>query len=183
MTNVLEKFNQQNGQFSAIKEVYCRNEMNFELFYSGNIIKVQFEDGKVKRYGQFKKKEGMFLAKLTNKVVKQRIESGQYVPKNKDPSRLPFISLETRWASRMKIKLGDKLTFDIQGVEFEGIVRNLRDVKWTTFKPNFFVSIESGYIDLAPKTFLAILNEKKQLKKRKKKQKPKQKIKICTQTT
>ena len=87
MANVLEKFNQQNSQFSAIKEVYCRNEMNFELFYSGNIIKVQFQDGKVKRYGQFKKKEGMFLAKLTNKVVKQRIESGQYIPKNKDPMR------------------------------------------------------------------------------------------------
>lgn len=87
MANVLERFNQQNGQFSAIKNVYCKNEMTFDLFYSGSIIKVQFADGKIKRYGQFSKKEGIFLAKLTNKVVKKRIELGLYIPKNKDPMR------------------------------------------------------------------------------------------------
>jgi hypothetical protein len=87
MANVAEKFKEQTGQFSNIKNVYCRNEMTFDLFYSGNIIKVQFEDGKMKRYGRFKQKPGMFLANLTNKVVKQRIESGDYVPRNTDPMR------------------------------------------------------------------------------------------------
>ena len=57
----------------------------------------------------------------------------------------------------MDISIGDKLTFDIQGIEFEGIVRNIREVKWTSFYPNFFVTIEPGVIDAAPKTFLAIL--------------------------
>lgn len=71
--------------------------------------------------------------------------------------RLPFISIEKRWSERMNVSLGDKLTFDVQGVPFEGLVRNIKEVKWTSFYPNFFVTIEPGTIDAAPKTFLAIL--------------------------
>jgi putative ABC transport system permease protein len=87
----------------------------------------------------------------------EKIVEGQPFPKTFDESRVPYVSLEKRWAERMKVSLGDKLTFDIQGVEFEGEVRNLREVKWTTFYPNFFVTIEPGPLDGAPKTFLSIL--------------------------
>ena len=71
--------------------------------------------------------------------------------------RLPYISLEKRWTERMGVSIGDKLTFDVQGVEFEGEVLNIREVKWTSFYPNFFVTIEPGIIDAAPKTFLSVL--------------------------
>lgn len=71
--------------------------------------------------------------------------------------RLPYVSIEKRWSERMNVELGDKLTFDVQGVEFEGIVRNIKEIKWTSFYPNFFVTIEPGIIDAAPKTFLAVL--------------------------
>lgn len=87
----------------------------------------------------------------------EKIISGEPFPETYDESRTPFVSLEKRWAERMGVKLGDKLSFDIQGVEFEGEVRNLREVKWTTFYPNFFVTIEPGPLDGAPKTFLSIL--------------------------
>jgi len=86
----------------------------------------------------------------------EKIIKGSPFPQEENSqNRLPFISLEKRWSQRMNISLGDQLTFDIQGVEFEGIVRNLREVKWTSFYPNFFVTIEPGIIDNAPKTFLA----------------------------
>jgi putative ABC transport system permease protein len=42
-------------------------------------------------------------------------------------------------------------------VEVEGIIRNFREVKWTSFYPNFFVNVEPGFIDDAPKTYLAVL--------------------------
>lgn len=70
---------------------------------------------------------------------------------------LPGISLEKRWSERMGISLGDKVTLDIQGVEIEGVVINLREVKWTSFYPNFFVNVQPGILDDAPKTYLAIL--------------------------
>lgn len=148
MANVLEKFNQQNNQFSAIKKVYCKNEMTFDLFYSGNIIKVQFEDGKTKRYGQFKKKEGMFLAKLTNKVVKQRIESGEYVPKNTNPMRFrnntimysskriqenllkPCVSVDIMgcyWQTALNLGVIDQKTYDI-GISKDREYKDARNI-------------------------------------------------------
>lgn len=85
------------------------------------------------------------------------VEGEPFPPGGAQEDRLPFISIEKRWSQRMNVDLGDKLTFDVQGVEFEGIVRNIKEVKWTSFYPNFFVTVEPGIIDAAPKTFLAIL--------------------------
>ena len=88
----------------------------------------------------------------------EKIISGLPFPAGGAPDdRLPFISLEKRWSERMDLSIGDKLTFDIQGVEFEGVVHNIREVKWTTFYPNFFVTVEPSMIEAAPKTFLAVL--------------------------
>lgn len=65
------------------------------------------------------------------------------------------ISVEKDFASRLNLKLGDKLSFDIQGVPIEGKIVNLRRVKWNSFQPNFFVVFQSGVLEEAPKTFLA----------------------------
>lgn len=88
----------------------------------------------------------------------ERIIKGKPFPKGgSSEGRLPYISLENRWAQRMGIKIGDIMTFDIQGVPFEGQVLNIKEVKWTSFYPNFFITIEPGAIDGAPKTYLATL--------------------------
>jgi putative ABC transport system permease protein len=88
----------------------------------------------------------------------EKIIEGEPFPSGGAPETRPaWVSIEKRWSQRMNVDLGDKLTFDIQGVEFEGVVRNIKEVKWTTFYPNFFVTIEPGIIDAAPKTYLAIL--------------------------
>lgn len=71
-------------------------------------------------------------------------------------SGVPFeISIETRYSDRMGLKIGDRLTFDIQGIEIEGRIINIRKVKWTTFQPNFFMLVQPGVLDDAPKTFIA----------------------------
>ncbi|MFP5386707.1 MAG: ABC transporter permease, partial [Bacteriovoracia bacterium] len=85
------------------------------------------------------------------------VEGSPFPPGGTPEDRLPYISIEKRWSQRMNIGMGDKITFDVQGVEFEGIVHNIKEVKWTSFYPNFFVTIEPGMIDAAPKTYLAIL--------------------------
>jgi putative ABC transport system permease protein len=87
----------------------------------------------------------------------EKIVKGEPFPKGPVGDRLPYVSLESRFASRLGLGLGDKLTFDIQGIEVEAVVRNLREVKWTSFYPNFFVNVEPGPIDEAPKTYLAVL--------------------------
>lgn len=70
---------------------------------------------------------------------------------------LPEISVEKRFADRLGIKLGDRLRFDVQGVELDGIVVNFRKVRWTSFQPNFFLLFQNGPLNGAPKTYLAAL--------------------------
>ncbi len=85
----------------------------------------------------------------------EKIVEGQ--PFSGPPEEIARVSLEKRWAERMNISLGDKLEFDVQGVPVEGIVFNIKEIKWTSFYPNFFVSLEPGFLEPAPKTFLAVL--------------------------
>ena len=80
--------------------------------------------------------------------------------------RPAFVSIEKRYAQRLGLKIGDLISFDVQGVEVEGIIRNFREVKWTSFYPNFFVNVEPGFIDDAPKTYLAVLPQGKKQTKR-----------------
>jgi putative ABC transport system permease protein len=72
---------------------------------------------------------------------------------------LPEISVETDFARRLGVGLGDRLAFDVQGVPIEGRVVNLRDVRWNTLQPNFFVMFQPGVLEEAPQTLLASIPE------------------------
>ncbi|MBX3040821.1 MAG: FtsX-like permease family protein [Bdellovibrionaceae bacterium] len=72
-----------------------------------------------------------------------------------DSGKLPELSVEWRYAERMGLKIGDTLKFDVQGVEIEGTIVNLRKVRWTSFQPNFFVLMQDGALNDAPKTWIA----------------------------
>jgi putative ABC transport system permease protein len=67
------------------------------------------------------------------------------------------VSLEQKFAERMGLKLGDLLTFNVQEIEVEAKVVNLRRVKWNSFQPNFFILFQTGVLEDAPATFLASL--------------------------
>jgi len=67
------------------------------------------------------------------------------------------LSVEDGFAERLHLKLGDVLKFDVQNVAVQGRIVNLRKVQWTSFQPNFFVLVQPGFLEGAPKTFLATL--------------------------
>jgi len=67
------------------------------------------------------------------------------------------LSLENKYADRLGIKIGDIIHFDVQGIEISGQVVNLRKVKWTSFQPNFFVLVQDGVLNEAPKTYITAL--------------------------
>jgi putative ABC transport system permease protein len=67
------------------------------------------------------------------------------------------ISLEKKFADRMNLKIGDHLTFDVQGIDVSGEVVNFRQVRWTSFQPGFFIQFNPGPLNEAPKTYLATL--------------------------
>jgi putative ABC transport system permease protein len=86
----------------------------------------------------------------------EKIVEGRAFPESVDLELAP-VSVEKRWAQRMGIEIGDKLTFDVQGVDFEGEVWNIKEIRWTSFYPNFFLTVAPGYLEGAPKSFLAVL--------------------------
>ncbi len=89
-------------------------------------------------------------------IQSERIVAGKAITEKFDPSKnlLPALSVESRFAERNGFDIGDRLSFDVQGVPIEGQIENLRRVRWTDFNPNFFISFQSGVLEDAPKTWL-----------------------------
>jgi putative ABC transport system permease protein len=84
---------------------------------------------------------------------------------------LPEISMTREFARQSKVVLGDRMTLDLWGVQFEALVTNLRGVRWTDFQPNFRVMIQEGYLEGLPFSFVtglkaADLTKKDALQKR-----------------
>ena len=88
----------------------------------------------------------------SEKLVSGRDFSGVYDAK---VSTVVEASLEVRYAQRLGLELGDHFTVDILGMEVEARVINLRKVRWTSFQPNFFVVLQPGLLEDAPRTYLA----------------------------
>ena len=70
----------------------------------------------------------------------------------------PWVSLEERFAQRLGLKLGDTLTFEVQGRELQTRVLNLRQVNWSSFMPNFFVILPPKRFESAPKTWISSIS-------------------------
>jgi putative ABC transport system permease protein len=67
---------------------------------------------------------------------------------------LAEVSVESRVAQNLGLKLGDRLTFNIGGVEREALITSLREVDWDNLKPNFFMIFAPGVISDLPTTYL-----------------------------
>jgi putative ABC transport system permease protein len=100
-----------------------------------------------------------FPVRLTSRGELLRSESlveGRFFSaRSVEPSAEPELSLEARFAERNEIALGGRLEFDVQGVPLAGTVTSIRRVRWADFQPNFFINVQPGPLDDAPKTFLA----------------------------
>ena len=64
------------------------------------------------------------------------------------------ISLEDGIAESLRLKLGDRLTFDVAGTTVTAGITSLRKVAWDSFRPNFFALFAPGAIDEMPRTYL-----------------------------
>ncbi|MDB4873945.1 MAG: putative rane protein [Gemmatimonadetes bacterium] len=67
------------------------------------------------------------------------------------------VSLDTSAAGEMGVKLGDTLTWNVQGVMVPTVVTSLREVKWQSFTPNFFAVFNTKSLVKAPKQFAILV--------------------------
>lgn len=120
------------------------------------------KDGKILESDQFRK----FPVRITwreKTIGSEKIVGGEPLREKYEPTldgELPLISVESRFMERNRLRIGDRLMFDVQGVPVEGKIGNVRSVRWTDFNPNFFISFQGGVLEDAPKTWLANIKSK-----------------------
>ncbi len=66
------------------------------------------------------------------------------------------ISVEADLAAELGVTLGDRMTWDVQGVAVHSVVTSLRAVNWARFEPNFFVVFAPGAIERAPHSLVTL---------------------------
>lgn len=66
----------------------------------------------------------------------------------------PLMSLETDMAEALGVSLGDTLRFRVGGNELQVTVSSLREVRWDSFNPNFFMLLPPDVLDDYPATWI-----------------------------
>lgn len=71
------------------------------------------------------------------------------------PDEHGAVSVEEGIAKTLGLKLGDRLRFDIAGVQSEARITSLRQVDWSSMRANFFVMYPVAQMPDVPYTYLA----------------------------
>lgn len=66
----------------------------------------------------------------------------------------PQVSVEIELAESLGLRLGDELTYDVAGETVIARVTSFREVKWDSFRPNFFMVFSPGVLDSATGTLI-----------------------------
>ena len=108
--------------------------------------------------------KGVFQRTEFNFSSREQLEASETVVQGKPMRTTPWsgetsqpfeISMEQQFSERLGVNIGDQLALDIQGIVLQGRIVNLRKVRWNSFQPNFFLLLQKGVLDDAPKTYLA----------------------------
>lgn len=70
------------------------------------------------------------------------------------PPKAGEVSIEQELAKRLKLRLGDTVTFTGDTQEFSAKVTSLRKVDWESLRPNFFFIFPQGALDGQPQSWL-----------------------------
>ena len=71
-------------------------------------------------------------------------------PQAAAPGGLPRVSVDANYFQRVKLKLGDTLTFNVQGAPLAVVVGGTREVDWARVQTNFLVVFPTGTLEAAP---------------------------------
>lgn len=89
-------------------------------------------------------------------VATEKLVAGKWFGSAHLPDSLSELSLDQTPAQEMHVKVGDIITWDVQGVKVSSQVTSLRDVNWGRFEPNFFAVFQPKALKDAPQTFATV---------------------------
>src|SRR5262249_37867486 len=86
----------------------------------------------------------------------EHLTSGKWFSSSRRDS-VGEVSLDTGIVNEMGVKLGDTITWNVQGVMVPTVVRSTRAIKWQSFSPNFFAVFDPKSLEKAPKQFAILV--------------------------
>jgi putative ABC transport system permease protein len=86
-------------------------------------------------------------------VSSEKITAGNWIGKA-DPNAVIPISIEEKFADHNHLKIGDKMLFNVQGVNMETKIASFRKVNWNRIQTNFLVLFPKGVLEQAPQYFV-----------------------------
>ena len=88
-------------------------------------------------------------------TISESITEGKWSGKA-EPGKPIYVSLEEGFGERIGVKIGDKLSFNVQGAPVETIVGSFRKVDWNRIQTNFLLIFPSGVLEDAPQFHVLI---------------------------
>ena len=164
-------FDIQDYQIDELKELLSKNNyslQNTSPLIRGRIVAINGKDFK-RDDDKYFSREDQSAKRIKNRTLNlsfrkapsssETIIEGKYPSESYDfDSGKPIeVSLETRYAGRLGVGVGDSIDLEVQGLPFKTKVTSIRKVKWTSFQPNFFIQVQDGAINDAPKIYISSL--------------------------
>lgn len=75
-----------------------------------------------------------------------------------DEKGKPYLSMDRKMAESLKLKVGDKLKFDMAGTILDLELLNTRGVDWNSFRVNFFLVLPHGVLDEFPTNWVTSMH-------------------------
>ena len=118
-------------------------------------------DEHARRSGQARGNWGLrreYRSTFRDSMVKtEKLVKGTWLGKHTAADTLHEVSLEQNLATEeLKLKIGDTIEWDVQGVRVLTRLTSLREVDWGRFEPNFFAVFDPSAIDKAPKQWAGV---------------------------
>jgi putative ABC transport system permease protein len=90
-------------------------------------------------------------------VASERLVAGRWWRAGEvRPGEPAPVSLERGIAEDLGVGVGDRITWDVQGVQVPTRVASLREVDWARFEPNFFAVFPPQALEGAPQTWVLL---------------------------
>jgi putative ABC transport system permease protein len=89
-------------------------------------------------------------------VQSEKLVAGKWFGTPAAGDTIAEMSLERDLVRDMGLKLGDVITWDVQGVKVPTRLTSSREVNWSRFEPNFFAVFQPAALEDAPKQFVIL---------------------------
>jgi putative ABC transport system permease protein len=145
----------------ALAQKFARGAADFAPLVRARLLRVNGEGLKREKPREGEEGErGRWRAREYNLTYADALNTSEELVAGKfwtPGSAAAEASLERDFMDRAGLKLGARLTFDVQGREVDAVATSVRRVEWAAMRPNFFVTLTPNLLKDAPQTFIASL--------------------------